>query len=240
MCTPKYIRCWWLLLLTVVLHRLFRHTRLILGVVEETCFCVGSEPEPIAIAASLSSETALARAEKLTATLGTEVTCQRRYGGAVAGIKAATLLAGLHYLSAGTVSFARGLNDTPKIAALLVAGSGLSQLTGVGGVGLAIALGGLIAARRVAHTMSHEITPMNAGQGFTANLVTGLIVILASRVGVPVSTTHVSCGGIFGVGAITSQARGAMIGRIVLCWVLTLPLAAVVAAPVYWLLVYVR
>lgn len=216
--------------ITVVLHRIFHRLRLKMDVVEETCFCVGLESEPIAVVPHLTGEMALVEAKRLTASTGAEVTCQQRYGGQVVGVHAAALLDTLHYLSAGAVSFARGLNDTPKIAALLVAGASLSTVFSGCGVALVIALGGLLAARRVAETMSHKITPMNAGQGFTANVVTGLIVIGASRLGVPVSTTHVSCGGIFGVGAVTAEARWQMIRHIVLAWVLTLPVAAVIAA----------
>ena len=67
-------------------------------------------------------------------------------------------------------------------------------------------MGGLLAARRVAETLSRKITPMNHSQGLTANLVTSLVVIGASRFGLPVSTTHVSCGSLFGLGAITGAA----------------------------------
>ena len=51
-----------------------------------------------------------------------------------------------------------------------------------------MAVGGLLNAKRVAETMSKKITPMNHGQGITANLVTATLVIFASKFGVPVST----------------------------------------------------
>jgi len=82
----------------------------------------------------------------------------------------------------------------------------------------------------VAETMSKEITPMNHGQGFTANLISGLLVIAASRYGWPVSTTHVSCGSLFGVGTATRQANLGMIGKILLAWVTTLPLGVALGA----------
>ncbi|MFV2070422.1 MAG: anion permease [Pirellulales bacterium] len=221
---------------TVFLYRVAHRTRLHLGIVEETCFCIGTSPQPVAIQTGLSGEFAMMEADRLTVQLGTDVTCRRQYSGLLAGMNATRLLNSLHYLSGGVVSFARGLNDTPKIAALLATGIGLSAVTGAWSVSIAMALGGLLAARRVAETMSHRITPMNSGQGFTANLVTGLVVLGASRLGVPVSTTHVSCGSIFGVGAVTSEAKLPMIARIATAWVLTLPVAAAVAAAVYWLL----
>jgi PiT family inorganic phosphate transporter len=71
---------------------------------------------------------------------------------------------------------------------------------------------------------------MNHGQGFSANLVTATLVLLASRLGLPVSTTHVSCGGLFGIGAVTGQARWKVIATVLLAWVVTLPVATVLGA----------
>ena len=156
--------------------------------------------------------------------------------GRVLGIEAGVILDRLHYLSAGIVSFARGLNDTPKIAALLLVAPFLTSVFGVALVGVSIALGGLFSARRVAETMSRKITPMNHGQGFTGNLMTGLIVIGASNFGLPVSTTHVSCGTLFGIGAVTRQAQWGTIGKILAAWVTTLPLAAALGASAFWVI----
>jgi len=77
---------------------------------------------------------------------------------------------------------------------------------------------------------------MTHGQGFTANLVTAGLVIVASRFGVPVSTTHVSCGSLFGMGLVTRQANTRVIRQILLSWVLTLPIAASLAALTCWML----
>ena len=118
--------------------------------------------------------------------------------------------------SAGAVSFARGLNDTPKIAALLLVGNLLAPGLAIVAVGAVMATGGLISARRVARTMSHEVTEMNPGQGFTANAITTLLVIGASTLGLPVSTTHVSCGALFGIGTVTRQAHWTTIRHILL------------------------
>src|SRR5439155_19809209 len=101
---------------------------------------------------------------------------------------------------------------------------------------VAMAAGGLFAARRVADTMSRKITRMSPGQGFTANLVTALLVTVASRFGLPVSTTHVSVGALFGIGLVNGTAKVKMILTILLAWVTTLPLGAVLAAGVYLIL----
>lgn len=154
------------------------------------------------------------------------------YAGTVAGVGAQRALDACHLMTAGAVSFARGVNDTPKIAALLLLVGPLGGAAGpsLSVVGLAMAAGGLLAARRVATTMSHGITSMNDGQAFTANLTTALLVLLASRFGLPVSTTHVSVGALFGIGAVTGTARWRTIAAIVLSWLVVLPLAAALAA----------
>jgi PiT family inorganic phosphate transporter len=219
------------LLSTVVVYPLLRTARQRFGISAETCLCVGNQVLETMPAANHC--VALERAEQLTIQLGNRVTCQNTYQGRVLGIEAKGLLDGLHFLSAGAVSFARGLNDTPKIAALLLVVPLFSGSSGTIIVGMAIALGGILNARRVADTMSHRITAMNHGQGFTANLVTSVIVIGASRLGMPVSTTHVSCGALFGIGTITGQARWRTIGRILMAWVTTLPLGAALGATTF-------
>ena len=139
----------------------------------------------------------------------------------------------LHFLSAGAVSFARGLNDTPKITALLLIVPGLNISAGLAMVGLTMAAG-WFGARRVAETMAHKITGMNAGQGFSANLATALLVTTASIHGLPVSTTHVSVGALLGIGTVTRQAKWKTVIPVLLSWMATLPCAAVVSALAYW------
>jgi PiT family inorganic phosphate transporter len=103
-------------------------------------------------------------------------------------------------------------------------------------VGVGMAVGGLLNARKVAMTMSKKITPMTHGQGFSANVVTAALVVFASRLGMPVSTTHVSVGSLFGIGVVTRQANVRVVSQILLSWVLTLPIAAALGALIYWLL----
>jgi PiT family inorganic phosphate transporter len=100
-------------------------------------------------------------------------------------------------------------------------------------VGGAMALGGLLNARRVAETMSNKITPLNAGQGFVANLTAAALVIVASRAGLPVSTTHVTASGIFGIGVVNRTARARVIVGILTAWVTTLPISAVLGSLAY-------
>ena len=59
--------------------------------------------------------------------VGQMESCRERYQGRLVGIDAQSILDHLHFLSAGVVGFARGLNDAPKIVALLIAASGLGM-----------------------------------------------------------------------------------------------------------------
>lgn len=212
----------------VMLYPLFALARRNLQVSRESCVCVG---EQIIVAADGAAATAL-RLE-----LGNNATCRERYSGSVAGVDVGRALDGLHYLSAGLVSFARGVNDTPKIVALILLATPLWQGGAVFiAVGLVMAWGGWLSAQRVAETMAHKITALSPGQGCIANLVTSLLVLAASPLGLPLSTTHVSCGALFGIGTVTGQARWKMIGTILGAWLITLPLAAVIGAGLMLLL----
>jgi PiT family inorganic phosphate transporter len=235
---PLLISPFLALLVTGGLYAVLRRIRLHLGITEEWCVCVGEEESlvPITISADGPGAPMMTRLSGPTITLDTGETCVRRYSGSVLGVSAQTVLDSAHFLSAGVVSFARGLNDTPKIVALLVAAQALGLRWGMAGVAVAMAVGGLLSARRVAQTMSKKITPLNHGQGFTANLVTGVLVIGASLLGRPVSTTHVSVGAIFGIGAATREANARVVSEILMAWLLTLPIAAGLAATTLWLL----
>jgi PiT family inorganic phosphate transporter len=133
----------------------------------------------------------------------------------------------LHFASAAAVSFARGLNDTPKIAALMVAGGTLGAGYASIAVVLAMSAGAWLAAARVADTLAWRVTRMDAGEGLAGNLVTSFLVIVASRLSMPVSTTHVSTGAIFGIAIRNRDGHAAVIRNILLAWIATLPLAAV-------------
>ena len=205
-------------------YAILRSARERLGIDKEMCLCVGDREyvQPISRDTDVLS---LRRSMALGASVETFDSCEERYRGRVLGVNVQKVLDVCHYISAGLVCFARGLNDTPKIAAIILAAGVLgAQMSGIW-VGLGMALGGIIGARRIGEVMGKRITPMNHGQGFTANLVTGLLVILASLFVLPVSTTHVSCATIFGIGAQTRQGDRSVVATIVLAWVVTLPVA---------------
>ena len=205
-----------------------RFARLRLGVTKEMCVCAGVED--LAVPRAQPSGALVARMVLVpTVTVASPADCAQRYAGRVFGVNAGSLLDTLHFASAGAVGFARGLNDTPKIAALLLVAGAFDIRWGLVAVAVAMATGGLLNAKKVADTMSHRLTAMNAGQGFAANLTTAALVTTASFNGLPVSTTHVSVGSLLGMGLTTRQVKWKPVLGVLASWVVTLPCAALLA-----------
>jgi len=146
---------------------------------------------------------------------------------------------GVHWFSAGLISFARGWNDTPKIAALslLALPAGKTEIVFLI-VAIAMAAGAIISGRKVLTTLSKKLTPLPLLESLTASLSTAVLVCLASWEGLPVSTTHVSTGAIIG-GGLKNDPQAVQwkkVTEVVLSWIITLPAAALIAALAKWLL----
>ena len=135
-----------------------------------------------------------------------------------------------HFASAFSLCFARALNDTPKLMGLLVVWKALDVHFGMLAIAIAMAIGGIVAARKVAAVMSQKISAMDSVQALTANFVAAALVIAASRFGLPVSTTHVTVAAITGIGLSNGSADMSAIKKIFASWLLTLPIAALLAA----------
>ncbi len=146
----------------------------------------------------------------------------------------------LQLLSAGVYSLGHGGNDAQKtmgiITGLLVSSGYLTKFEVPLWVILishaAIALGTLFGGWRIVKTMGNRITKLQPFGGFCAESAGAATLIGATLWGIPVSTTHTITGAIIGVGATrrVSAVRWGVAGRIVWAWVLTIPIAAVVAA----------
>lgn len=200
------------------------------GLDRETCLCVQKAAPSVATPDGVLF---VESAPGLSVIVDRKAVCAEAQASTIFGIDGDKLIDAGHFVSAGLVGFARGLNDTPKIVALsLLAGSFDLRLS-VLMVAMAMAAGGLLNAKKVALTMSRKITGMERDCGLWANLVTSGLVLGASGWGVPVSTTHVSCGALFGIGIANGEARWRMIRTILLAWLLTLPAAALLSAGVY-------
>ncbi len=223
--------------ISLIAYFIFKKSRLALGVTKETCLCIENELEPVVEILNDDGSISLNRTDgKTKLTISNYNDCVEVYRGDILGISAQKVLDAAHFLSSGVVSFARGLNDTPKIVGLLLVISVIDIEWGMLAVGILMAVGGLLKAKKVGHVISKDITPMNSGQGFTANLITGLLVTTASIHGLPVSTTHVSVGSIFGIGTATGQVKIKTATQIILSWVLTLPVAALFSAGIFMIL----
>ena len=154
--------------------------------------------------------------------------------------------------SAAFYSLGHGGNDAQKtmgiITAVLVAGGFLGA--GEGGklpeiplwVVLsahgAIGLGTLTGGWRIVKTMGSKITKLQPVGGFCAETGGAITLAFATYFGIPVSTTHTITGAIVGVGAIKrlSAVKWGVAGRIVWAWVLTIPMAALIAAISYYII----
>lgn len=189
---------------------------------KQDCICV-VEPAP-----QMAADGTMARTAAMPGLIvDTDEACAVHGSGARAG-SVSGLIDGAHIASAATICFARSLNDTPKIAGLMVIVAAGHVNLSLAAIAAAMAIGGLVLSRRVAETMSRKITPLEPAQGLIANLTTAVLVLLASFKGLPVSTTHVSVGAISGVGAGANTLSGATLRNILLSWVGTLPLAAAI------------
>lgn len=147
----------------------------------------------------------------------------------------------MHWLSGGATSFARGLNDVLKIAAFLVlamapgASPELAPQAALGAIALVtlvMGLGSLWGGFRVLHVLANRVTAMDPAQGLVANAGTSLLVLAASPLGLPVSTTHVSTGALMGIRFVEKRLprQADALRAILFAWVVTLPVAAMLAA----------
>ncbi len=151
----------------------------------------------------------------------------------------------LGQLASGTfVAFTHGANDAQKtmgvIALALVAHGSISTFyipTWVKlSAGLAIAAGTYAGGWRIMRTLGQRLYSMQPAEGFSSQTCAGLTIWLATRLGYPLSTTHVISGSVLGSGATKrlSAVRWGVAGNMVFAWILTIPASAIIAAVLYW------
>jgi PiT family inorganic phosphate transporter len=150
----------------------------------------------------------------------------------------------LQFVSAALYSLGHGGNDAQKtmgiIAVLLYAHAGRHgaftvPLWVVLSCQAAMALGTLFGGWRIVRTMGSKITRLSPMQGFCAETAGAITLFTATYLGVPVSTTHTITGAIVGVGAArrTSAVRWGVARSIVVAWIITMPMAGLIAAGLY-------
>ena len=99
--------------LGALIYLVLRWWRLRLGVTKEWCICIGEEEQVMPMPQPASVLALQAAAPMVTACAGEQTECAQRYAGRFLGIDCQQAMDAAHFLSAGVVSFARGLNDTP-------------------------------------------------------------------------------------------------------------------------------
>jgi inorganic phosphate transporter, PiT family len=155
-----------------------------------------------------------------------------------------TLFRTLQFVSASLYSLGHGGNDAQKtmgvIAVLLYSHGSLGPEFHVPfwvvlSCQTAMGLGTLFGGWRIVHTMGSKITKLSPMQGFCAETGGAITLFLATGLGIPVSTTHTITGAIVGVGAArrVSAVRWNIAKDIVIAWVITMPMAAIIAAIFY-------
>jgi PiT family inorganic phosphate transporter len=151
--------------------------------------------------------------------------------------KNAAAMTAAHWFTSGATGFARGLNDTPKIVAVgafALVPAGLQTWHIMVLVTVAMAAGSLAGGMRVAKKLGEGVVKMNHREGFLANLTTAALVGVGAGYGLPMSTTHVSTGAIAGsAGPNLSRISGGTIRNFLIAWLVTPPVAGVVAAVVF-------
>jgi PiT family inorganic phosphate transporter len=153
-------------------------------------------------------------------------------------------------LATGTwVAFTHGANDAQKtmgvIALALYTNGNISEIyvpTWVKvSAGLTIAAGTYAGGWRIIRTLGQRIYKMQPEHGFAAQLSAGTTLYIGTHFGFPISTTHVVTGSVMGAGATRrfSAVRWGLAGNIAVAWLLTLPAAGLVAAALYYPVVWI-
>ena len=149
----------------------------------------------------------------------------------------------LQLVSSALMAYAHGQSDAQKsmgiITLALVSAGFLTKpdvpLWVVIACATAMALGTTAGGWRIMKTMGHKIIRLEPVHGFAAECSAAFVLFVTAHFGMPVSTTHVISGSIFGVGAAkrVSAVRWSVAQQMVIAWVLTIPASAIVAALVY-------
>ena len=153
----------------------------------------------------------------------------------------------LQLVSAAAYSLGHGTNDAQKtmgVIMFLLIGAGYFSVKSPVPIWVilachaAIALGTMSGGWRIVKTMGMSITKLRPVGGFCAETAGAATILGASAFGIPVSTTHTITGAIVGVGAThrLSAVKWGVAGRIVWAWVLTMPMAGLMAAGTYFLI----
>ena len=155
----------------------------------------------------------------------------------------------MQILSAATMSFSHGANDAQKamgiITLALLSGGYIPtlevplwvKLSAAIAMGLGTAMGGW----KIIRTMGGKIFKLEPISGFAADLNSSLVIFTATLLHLPVSTTHVVSGSIMGVGVAkrVKAVRWSTAQQMLMAWLLTIPISAIVSALCYQIIVWI-
>ncbi len=153
----------------------------------------------------------------------------------------------LQVVSASFMAFSHGSNDAQKtmgIMTLALFSAGLIEtkevpLPVILVAATAISLGTAAGGWRIIKTMGQKVVKLDPVHGFAAETTAATVILAASRLGIPLSTTHVISSAIMGVGTVErpKAVRWGLAGNIVLAWLLTLPAAGAVGGVAFVILI---
>jgi PiT family inorganic phosphate transporter len=151
----------------------------------------------------------------------------------------------LQIVSSASYSMTHGANDAQKgmgIIMLVLVASGAAAPTDHAFMWVAItcyaalSIGTFLGGWRIVKTMASRITKLDPYQGFCAETGAAVMLLATAHMGIPVSTTHTISGSIMGVGSAkrTSAVRWGIGRRLVVAWILTIPISATISGAIFW------
>ena len=151
------------------------------------------------------------------------------------------IFAWLQVFTAAAFAFSHGANDIANAIGPFVAILDVLRTDSIGDeavvplpalitFGVALIVGLWFVGRRVIATVGHGLTKMHPSSGFAAELAAAGVVMTASVLGLPVSSTHILIGAVLGVGMVNKSANWKLMRPIALAWVITLPISAAIGA----------
>lgn len=153
----------------------------------------------------------------------------------------------MQVLSTSLLSFSHGSNDAQKtmsIITLALLSAGLVKSTQVPDwviilCGVAMGLGTLSGGKKIIKTLSAKLSKLEPVNAVSAELSSGILVLGASHIGLPVSTTQVVSGSIIGAGYADSGVNWKVVKKMATAWILTIPACIVVTSIIYTVIYYI-
>ncbi|NOU72035.1 inorganic phosphate transporter [Paenibacillus sp. LMG 31458] len=152
----------------------------------------------------------------------------------------------LQILSAGLLSYSHGGNDAQKAMGIIVFGlvaAGVQTDLEVPlwvkiAAALAMGLGTSIGGWRIIKTVSGKIVKIEPINGFASDLTSALVIQFSTHIGKPLSTTHVISSAIIGTGSVMRfhEVQWGTVGRMLITWVITIPISIALAFSIYFVL----